>query len=177
MIHAVPSSANTRSLNALIVRAVFLPLVLVCAIATSACDPKTAEQKYLASGQAYFTAGRYREAAIQFANAAQTNPRNAAAHYQLARAYLKLGDRARAHQELETAVMLQPDDVAARSDLANLLITGKQLPAAKEQLDALLARAPQTPGSVRQHGCSDPGDAAGGRTRPPRRQSPEPCAA
>ena len=37
-------------------------------------DPNVRKQKYLESGERYFAKGKYREAAIQFANAVQIDP-------------------------------------------------------------------------------------------------------
>ena len=51
-----------------------------------------AKQKYLASGQQYFSQGDFRSAAIQFTNAVQIDPQFAEAHYQLARADLNQRD-------------------------------------------------------------------------------------
>ena len=48
-------------------------------------DPNVRKQKYFDSGEKYFAAGKYHEAAIQFSNAIQIDSRFAQAHYELAR--------------------------------------------------------------------------------------------
>src|SRR5579864_252446 len=87
--------------------------VICCslAVAFSGCarDPNVRKQKYLESGDRYFKENKFREAAIQYANAVQVDPRFAAAHYQLAETYLKLRDYTRAFQELSRTVELAPD--------------------------------------------------------------------
>src|SRR6202789_1030890 len=65
-----------------------LRLILALALITTlfvGCsrDPNVRKQKYFESGQRYFDKGQYREAAIQYANAVQIDPRFAQAHFQL----------------------------------------------------------------------------------------------
>jgi Tfp pilus assembly protein PilF len=62
-----------------------LPLILTLALfaAFAGCsrDPNVRKQKFFASGQSYFAQGKYPEAAIQFSNAIDIDPRFAEAHY------------------------------------------------------------------------------------------------
>ena len=112
-------------------------------------DPNVRKQKYFESGQRFFDKGKYREAAIQFSNAVQVDPRFVDAHYQLARTYLKLQDWIRAYQELARTLEMQPENYPARLDMANLLIAfgkaGSKLSEAKEHVDFLLAKRPTDP--------------------------------
>src|SRR5690349_24731061 len=105
-------------------------------------DPNVRKQKYLESGQRYFERGKYREAAIQFGNAVQVDPRFVEAHYQLAQTYLKLQEWARAYQELSRTTELDPEHWQAHIDVANLLIAGHDLKQAQEHTDLLLAKQP-----------------------------------
>src|SRR5262245_44853101 len=96
-----------------------LRLILMVAMITvmfSGCsgDPNVRKQKYLESGERYFEKGKYREAAIQFSNAVQVDPRYAEGHYKLAQTYLKLQQWTRAYQELSRTLELQPDNYAAQ---------------------------------------------------------------
>jgi cellulose synthase operon protein C len=138
-------------------RSVALPLLLVCVLAalSTGCsrDPNLRKQKYFESGGRYFAEGKYREAAIQYANAIQIDSRFADAHYQLSQAYVKLGDQNRAYPELVRTVELAPDNYEARVDLANLLISVRNpdgsphqesLRQAKTHLDFLRLKAPNT---------------------------------
>src|SRR6266576_7269330 len=122
-----------------------LRLFLMCTL--TAClftgcsrDPNVRKQKYFESGQRYFEKGKYREAAIQYSNAIQVDPRFANAHYQLALTYLKLQEWTRAYQELSRTIELQPDNYQAHIDIANLLIAGHDLKQAQEHTDLLLAK-------------------------------------
>jgi tetratricopeptide (TPR) repeat protein len=122
-------------------------------------NPDEKKHKYLESGQRYFDKGQYPEAAIQFKNAIQVDPRFADAHYKLAQTDMKLGDGENFRQELETTIQLQPDYFAARLDLANLLVLAhnydesrgqldgarRELASAKEQLDWLVQNQPSNP--------------------------------
>lgn len=127
----------------------FLKLILVLALIASfsGCsrDPNVRKLKYFESGQRYFEKGKYREAAIQFGNAVQIDPRYTDAHYQLAQTLLKLQQWTSAFQELSRTVDLQPENYQARIDMANLLIAGRDLKQAKEQTDILLQKQPNNP--------------------------------
>ena len=108
-------------------------------------DPNVRKQKYLESGERYFSKQQYAAAAIQFANALQVDPNFAAAHYELARTYLRQQNWARAYKEFERTIEFEPQNYSARLDLAKLLIAGKQFKQAKEQIDILAARQPNDP--------------------------------
>lgn len=140
-------------------RSVAVRLLLGCSLLASlltGCsrDPNVRKQKYFDSGGKYYADGKYREAIIQYSNAVQIDSRFAAAHYQLAQAYLKTGDSNRAFQELTRTVELAPDNYRARTDLANLLVTVRNpdgtpvldaLKQAKTHLDVLRDKAPNNP--------------------------------
>jgi tetratricopeptide (TPR) repeat protein len=106
--------------RSLVVR-LFLIYFLLAVLAGCSRDPNVRKQKYFDSGEKYFADGRYREAAIQYSNAVQIDPRFALAHYQLGQVYLKLADSNRAFQELSRTVELAPDNYRAHTDIANLL--------------------------------------------------------
>jgi tetratricopeptide (TPR) repeat protein len=108
-------------------------------------DPNVRKQKYLESGDRYFAKAKYREAAIQYANAVQLDPRFAQAHYQLGETYLKLRDYPRAYAELSRTVDLEPDNYAAHLDLANLLISSRDAKQAQAHLDILREKQPNNP--------------------------------
>jgi Tfp pilus assembly protein PilF len=104
-----------------------LLLLLVIAAVLTGCsrDPNVRKQKYFDSGEKYFAEAKYREAAIQYANAIQIDSRFAQAHYQLGQSYLKLGDMNRAFPQLRLTDELAPDNYRAHTDLANLLLTAR----------------------------------------------------
>ena len=112
------------------------------------------KQKYFDSGESYFAAGKYREAAIQYANAVQIDSGFAQAHYKLGEAYLKLGQGDRALLELNRAVELAPDDFSARLTLVTTLLAARSpdgailpeyLNQAKPHLDFLRTKQPNNP--------------------------------
>jgi cellulose synthase operon protein C len=124
---------HLRGLRLATILIVIITLFLACSR-----DPNVRKQKYFESGQHYAEKGKYPEAAIQFANAIQVDPRFAEAHYQLARTYLRLQDAMRAYQELSRTLQIQPDNYKAHIDIANLLILAHDLNRAKEHVDLLL---------------------------------------
>src|SRR5712671_1028270 len=105
-------------------------------------DPNVRKQKFLESGNRYRDKGKLREAAIQYSNAVQMDPRFAEAHYQLGETYLKLKDYNRAYAELSRTVELAPTNYAAHVDLANLLIAGGEAKQAQSHLDLLREKQP-----------------------------------
>ena len=126
-----------------------LPLILTLALFATfaACsrDPNLRKQKFFASGQSYFAQGKYPEAAIQFSNAIDIDPRFAEAHYQLAQADLKLRNGIRHTRNSAARVELQPENDPAHIDLANLLVSGHDFKHAQEQIDLLLAKSTRKP--------------------------------
>jgi tetratricopeptide (TPR) repeat protein len=111
-------------------------------------DPNVRKQKFLESGNRYRDKGKLREAAIQYSNAVQMDPRFAEAHYQLGETYLKLKDYNRAYAELSRTVDLTPTNYAAHLQLADLLIAAGDNKQARPHLDILRE---QQPNSVDTH--------------------------
>ena len=62
-----------------------------------------------------FSTRPYREAAIEFQNAIQIDPKYAEAHYELSQTYLKQGDWLHAYQELVKTVEINPNNLRAHS--------------------------------------------------------------
>jgi len=127
-----------------------LRLIVLCSLVAAlftGCsrDPNVRKQKYFESGERYFSKGKYREAAIQYANAVQIDPRFAQAHFQLGKTYLDLHDWIHAYQELARAVELAPDNYEAHAELANLLISARQMKDAQTHLDLLRQKQPNDP--------------------------------
>jgi tetratricopeptide (TPR) repeat protein len=130
-------------------RSVVLRLLLIGLVITgmfTGCsrDPNVRKQKFLESGNRYRDKGKFREAAIQYSNAVQMDPRFAEAHYQLGETYLKLKDYNRAFAELSRTVDLAPTNYAAHVDMANLLIAAGEAKQAKPHLDLLRDKQPNS---------------------------------
>ena len=114
----------------------------VVVVAGCHTDPNVRKQKYLASGEKYAGEGKYREAAIQFSNALKIDKNFGDAHYQLAQAYVHLGQLQAAGAELMHTVDLQPTNYKAHIDLGNLMIAGRDVNDAQKQADLVLAAQP-----------------------------------
>ncbi len=107
-------------------------------------DPNVLKQKYFQSGAQYLQSGKYREAAIEFQNAIQIDPRFAQAHYQLAQTYLKESLWNGAYQELLRTKDLDPQNTGARSDLTKLLLASGKFQDAHDLAAAILAAKPDS---------------------------------
>src|SRR5437588_3623996 len=112
----------------------FFVVVLSLAIVVGCSrDPNVRKQKYLESGKRYFEKEKYREATIQFSNSLQVDPNFAAAHYQLARTYMKMGSWSSAFNELNKTLHLDPSNLDAHLDLGNLMLAARQLDQAQRE--------------------------------------------
>jgi tetratricopeptide (TPR) repeat protein len=123
----------------------FVLTIITAFLAGCSRDPNVRKQKYFESGQRYAEKGKYREAAIQYSNAIQVDPRFAQAHYQLALTYLKLQEPTRAYQELSRTLELDPENYKARVDITNMLIANKYFKEAQDNLDILTTKQPNSP--------------------------------
>ncbi len=126
------------------IRCSALLIVLTSAGLLQGCsrDPNVKKAKYLKSGENYAAQGKQQEAIIQYSNAIKIDKNYAAAHYDLAKAYMKLGAFAAGYQELQRTVALDPNNIQARLDLGALLLAAKQYPRSKDQANAVLTLQP-----------------------------------
>jgi cellulose synthase operon protein C len=123
----------------------FVLVFFIAALLTGCSrDPNVRKQKFLESGNRYRDKGKLREAAIQYSNAIQVDPRFAEAHYQLGETYLKLKDFNRAGAEFSRTIDLTPDNYPAHLELANLLVAIRQLNEAQPHLDFLKSAQPDS---------------------------------
>ena len=70
------------------------------------------------------------------------NPQDAAAHYNLARAYFNVGQIAEGETELQRVLELQPQDTRARTDLGAAYLSQGQAKQAQEEFAKLVAQEP-----------------------------------
>lgn len=122
--------------------AAFLVLVLVLALLSGCGDRRAKSKRYYDSGMQFYQAGKYSEAAIQFANAIQADPEFADGHYQLAQCYLKQTAYSAAFTELLRALEVNPKLWKAQVDVGNLLLGSGQFDKAKERADLVLQNNP-----------------------------------
>jgi Tfp pilus assembly protein PilF len=105
----------------------WMPLIPALLLLTScSTDPEHEKVKYLESGNRYFKSGKFSEAAIQFQNAVELDPRFADAYYGMAQANLKTGNVDAAFTELVQATTLNPSNVSAQLELGRLQIVRRK---------------------------------------------------
>lgn len=99
-------------------------LLLALALLSAACnrDPKAARQKYLDSGNRYFTNGKFKEASIMYRKSLQQDMRFGEAYYRLGLSELKLGRPVEALRALQRAVELDPNNQDAPAKLAEIFL-------------------------------------------------------
>ena len=85
-------------------------IVVLSAALTASChrSPQVANQEYLKSGDAFVGQKKYAEAAIQYRNAVQQDPRSGEARRKLAAVSLIQGDLATSYREAIRAADLLP---------------------------------------------------------------------
>ena len=73
-------------------------------------DPNVVKRRYLESGNRYFDRGKYKEAAIMYADALQKDHLWGPAHYKLGLTWIKTGNLSGAVNELHKAIERLPRD-------------------------------------------------------------------
>ncbi len=121
-------------------------LVCLIALALAACQSDQERAAgHLASGEQALKAEKWDEAVIEYKNAMQLEPNNAASHYGLAKAYLGKKEARSAYWELEETVRLDPNDTQARIDHGEFLLFGRneELEKAVASGDAVIKAEPK----------------------------------
>lgn len=108
-------------------------------------DPALRRQKYLESGNRYSVKGDYSDAVVKYQNALKVDDNFAEAHYQLALAYVHLGQVSAAYAEFVQTVDLQPENYNARLDLGNMALAAGRIDDAQTQAEAVIAAQPNSP--------------------------------
>ena len=111
-------------------RFILLAITAVC-LGGCSSDPNKLKLQLLESGARYFSNSKYQEAIIQFRNSIQIDPKFAAAHYQLARAYLAARNSPAAYREFNQTIGLDPGNLDAKLSVAKLLLENRQYPEAQ----------------------------------------------
>ncbi|MCH2184278.1 tetratricopeptide repeat protein, partial [Myxococcota bacterium] len=110
------------------------------------CSDRTAEyQEFFERGNVYQAEGRDSEAIIEYRNALQADPNQAAAHEALARSYLNKEQAEKAFWELAETVRLDPDNVEARLTYATMALAARQNDLLLEQAEAIVELEPDNP--------------------------------
>jgi putative PEP-CTERM system TPR-repeat lipoprotein len=112
------------------------------AVCLSACqsDPGVSKQRFLESGDAFSAAGKYAEAAIEYRNALEKDPRAGDVRAKLGDALLQNGDFANASAEYVRAADLRRDDDALQLKAGQLLLLGGRFDDAKARAETVLEK-------------------------------------
>jgi tetratricopeptide (TPR) repeat protein len=96
----------------LIVRTIHLFAAAAALLTLVSCsrDPNVVKRRYLESGNRYFDRGKYKEAAIMYADALQKDRLWGPAHYKLGLTFIKTGNLGGAVNELHKAIERVPKD-------------------------------------------------------------------
>ncbi len=134
---------SVRSLSTL--RVICALLIIVC-FGCDGSSPEAKKAKHRERATSYVEKGQYQEAIIEYRNAAQTDPKDADAHYQLALLYLKIGGLTNlrtAFAEMKRSVELDNTNRDAQLKLGELYLRGNEPAKAREQAEIVLVSAPQ----------------------------------
>lgn len=124
-------------------RSRFLVLSLVVVtLAVSACGEDTEKQKQalLAGGNGYAAQKKFAEATIEYKKALQVDARFGEAHYRLALAYDKMGDRPNALRELVLASDLLPERDEVQLKAGQYLLFAKRFDEARRMATRMVDR-------------------------------------
>ena len=155
MGHGMAFANSHRNLQKMVYTGICLVISLT-ALAGCSRNPQVRKAKAFDRGNAYFKAGQYREAAIEYANAVQIDPRYTDAHFQLAQTFLKESQFNSAYVELQRTVDLAPDNKKAQLDLAALLVAGGKPTDARDHAEAVFENRSakrRSAGDSLQHLC------------------------
>ncbi len=121
-------------------------MTMLAVVLLAGCgSPAERAAKYLERAQAYFDQEDYVKARIEAQNAAQVEPKNAAARYLLALIAEKDGDFRQMFGHLLVAVDADPGNVDARLKLGTLYFLGQAWDKAAAEVDALVELAGSDP--------------------------------
>jgi tetratricopeptide (TPR) repeat protein len=123
------------------VKLVVLAVVVAAAFACS--SPAEKKKAYLESGNRFAAENRLPEAAIEYRNAIEIDPRFAEARVGLAQTYARLGDHANALKEYVRAADLLPENTNVQLTAGAYLLLAGRPEEARARADAALKREPR----------------------------------
>jgi cellulose synthase operon protein C len=143
----------------------WLTLVLLLGSAMMAISCKKSGEEFFGSGVAYYEAGKYQEALVEFRNATAIQPTSADFMYELGRTHLALNNVSAALAEFEGVLRLKQDHVGAQVQLATLYLVTQQDSKAKPIIDGALRVEPTNAAarSLRGQYLIRAGDIEGGK--------------
>lgn len=125
-------------------RSTFFPLVmiLVASAFLSACSREARVKRAEARADAYFEAGEYDKARVEYLNVLRGDRENTNAVFHLAQIHWRRGEIQQALPFLLGTKELAPENLEVRRQLGYLFLRAGQRERAKEEIDAILALAP-----------------------------------
>lgn len=121
-----------------------IALAVLATVCLGACsrDPQAQKQKFIASGDGYLRQGKAAEAAIQYANAVNKDPKSGEARFKLADAYYAAGNTRAAFPEYIRAADLLPNDMEAQLRAGHMLFKGGLFGEARARVRVVLQKDP-----------------------------------
>ena len=133
--------------------------VVACWVAVSGCG--TSKESYIAKGNKFTDAGKYKDAEIEYRKAIQSDHHYGEAYYRLGLMELKARNAGEAQRALLRAVQLLPNNIEAKEKLGSLMLEYYLLDphhaqayytVVKQMSDELLARNPSSFEGQREKG-------------------------
>lgn len=118
--------------------------ILIAGILCGCSSAESRKSSYVAHGRAYYAAGKYAKARLEFSNAAQIDPGDAEARFMLGQIAEKLGDVRAALGQYQAAIALDSHQAAARAAMGRLYLYGGLARKALELAEAGLAVDPKS---------------------------------
>ena len=119
---------------------VYFFLCLSVFLLLSGCSKEAKIERHWQKGEQYLSENKPREAALEYRNVIQLEPKHAKAHYKLGLTYLRLGMIREAYAEISKTVELDPGMIDARNQLGQLYLLSGDREKAREQAEAVLAK-------------------------------------
>jgi tetratricopeptide (TPR) repeat protein len=117
-----------------------LAVAALCACRENAA---AARDRYLQSGDRYVGAGRFREAVLEYRNAARRDPRSSVAEKKLGDSYIALNEPQKAFDAYQRAVTIDSANTDAHLRLGSLLLLSEEFDRAASHARDVLARSPR----------------------------------
>jgi putative PEP-CTERM system TPR-repeat lipoprotein len=115
-------------------------LVVTTFVAACTSDPASSKRRYQSSGDRYASAGKHREAVLEYRNALQQDPRDGEIRTKLGESLLTTGDLEGALGEYVRAADLLPDNIPLQLKAGSLLLLAGRFDDAKSRAEKVLAR-------------------------------------
>ncbi len=112
---------------------VLLPVIVVLALALSACANSTAAQEHFEKGNELAKAQQFEQAAVEFEAALDEDAKFISARINLGVAYYQLGRLDEAITQYQKAIELEPEDADIHSNLAAAYVQMDQLDEALQE--------------------------------------------